>query len=170
MQSVRELRIASGYTGAVIIVSVKDQVLYHRRKTGVVYAYPVSTATNGTGNNEGSFQTPLGRHRIAEKIGDHLPLFTAFSAREPFCIYDPETDDPKRDWILTRILWLEGCEAGKNRRGKVDTHARYIYIHGTHEEDKIGTPASHGCIRMCNEDMLELFENSHVGESVSIRD
>ncbi len=169
MQSIRELFGDSSYTNAMILVSVSEQMLYHRRKTGVVYAYPVSTATNGTGNREGSLQTPLGKHRIANKIGYELPLLTAFSAREPFTIFDPETDDPSRDWILTRILWLEGCETGKNRRGKVDTHARYIYIHGTHEEDKIGTPASHGCIRMCNEDMLELFENSHVGESVGIR-
>ena len=153
----------------MIIVSVSEQMLYHRRKTGVWYAYPVSTAARGTGNREGSFQTPLGKHRIAEKIGEGMPLLTAFRAREPFCIYDPEIDDPMRDWILTRILWLTGCETGKNRRGRVDTHNRYIYIHGTHEEEKIGTPASHGCIRMCNEDMLELFENISVGESVQIK-
>lgn len=153
----------------MIIISIRDQLLYHRRKTGVVYAYPVSTAANGAGNREGSFCTPLGRHRIAEKIGDGLPLLTAFRAREPFCIYDSQTDDPKRDWILTRILWLEGCETGKNRRGSVDTYARYIYIHGTHEEDKTGRPASHGCIRMRNDDMLELFEYVTVGETVSIR-
>jgi len=117
---------------------------------------------------EGSYQTPLGKHRIAEKIGDHLPLMTAFRARKPFCIYDPEHDNPKKDWILTRILWLTGCETGKNRRGKVDTHNRYIYIHGTHEEEKIGSPASHGCIRMNNEDVLELFEHVTAGESVRI--
>ncbi|OIO73945.1 MAG: L,D-transpeptidase [Zetaproteobacteria bacterium CG1_02_53_45] len=153
----------------MIVVSVSGQMLYHRRKTGVWHAYPVSTAAKGTGNREGSFQTPLGKHRIANKIGEGQPLLTAFRGREPFCIYDPATDDPKRDWILTRILWLTGSETGKNRRGKVDTHARYIYIHGTHEEDKIGTPASHGCIRMKNEDMLELFENVAVGESVRIK-
>jgi len=153
----------------MIIVSVSEQMLYHRRKTGVVYTYPVSTAAKGTGNKEGSLQTPLGRHRISEKIGDHLPLLTAFSAREPFCIFDPESDDANRDWILTRILWLEGCETGKNRRGKADTHDRYIYIHGTHEENNIGTPASHGCIRMRNDDMLELFEHVDTGELVQIR-
>jgi len=152
----------------MIIISISEQMLYHRRKTGVCHAYPVSTASNGAGNLQGSFQTPLGKHRIAEKIGNGMPLLTAFNAREPFCIYNPETDDPDRDWILTRILWLEGCETGKNRRGPVDTHARYIYIHGTHEEDKIGTPASHGCIRMRNTDMLELFEHTTAGESVRI--
>jgi len=152
----------------MITISISRQMLYHHRQSGVCYAYPVSTASNGAGNLQGSFQTPLGKHRIAEKIGHGMPLLTAFNAREPFCIYTPETCDPDRDWILTRILWLEGCETGKNRRGKVDTHARYIYIHGTHEEDKIGIPASHGCIRMRNEDMLELFEHTIAGESVRI--
>jgi len=153
----------------MIIISISDQMLYHRRKTGVWYGYPVSTAANGAGNRMGSYQTPLGRHRIASKIGDGLPMMTAFRARKPFCIYNPETDDSEKDWILTRILWLTGCETGKNRRGRVDTHARYIYIHGTHEEMKIGSPASHGCIRMGNEDMLELFEHTSPGESVRIQ-
>ncbi len=152
----------------MIIISISGQMLYHRRKTGVCHTYPVSTASNGAGNLQGSFQTPLGKHRIAEKIGYGMPLLTAFNAREPFCIYNPETSDPDRDWILTRILWLEGCETGKNHRGPVDTHARYIYIHGTHEENKIGSPASHGCIRMRNEDILELFANVVVGERVCI--
>jgi len=152
----------------MIVISISEQRLFQRRKTGVWHAYPVSTAAAGAGNRQGSFQTPLGKHRIAEKIGDGLPLFTAFRARKPFCIYNPETDDPNRDWILSRILWLTGCKTGKNRRGAVDTHARYIYIHGTHEEDQIGTPASHGCIRMRNRDILELFEHTHVGESVRI--
>jgi len=153
----------------MIIVSVSDQLLHHRRNSGVWYTYPVSTAANGTGNAEGSFQTPLGNHRIAEKIGDDLPLFTAFKARKPFCIYDPEIDDPKKDWILTRILWLEGIETGKNNRGKVDTKSRYIYIHGTHDETALGTPVSHGCIRMNNLDMLELFEHTFPGERVKIK-
>lgn len=152
----------------MIVISIAEQILCHRRKTGVCYTYPVSTASNGAGNRQGSFQTPLGKHRIAEKIGAGMPLLTAFSAREPFCIYNPDTDNPDRDWILTRILWLQGCEIGTNRRGSVDSHARYIYIHGTHEEEKIGMPASHGCIRMKNRDMLELFEHVAVGETVRI--
>ena len=117
---------------------------------------------------EGSFQTPLGRHYIAEKIGADMPPLTAFKARKPFTIYDPETDDPGRDWILSRILWLGGEQTGINRRGKVDTHDRYIYIHGTHEEHLIGQPASHGCIRMRNDDMLDLFEHASHGERVYI--
>jgi len=157
------------YSAAMIIISVSEQRLYHRRRTGVWQSYPVSTAANGTGNEEGSFQTPLGRHRIAEKIGEGMPLLTAFRARQPVGIFDPITCNGSRDWILTRILWLEGCETGKNRRGHVDTKSRYIYIHGTHDEAAIGTPCSHGCIRMKNLDMLELFESCHRGERVNIR-
>ena len=78
--------------------------------------------------------------------------------------------DPEQDWILSRILWLEGMQTGINKRGKVDTKSRYIYIHGTHEEDKIGSPASHGCIRMRNRDILELFIHAHEGEIVQIKD
>jgi len=152
----------------MLIVSVTDQMLYHRRKTGVWHAYPVSTAMAGIGNMRESLRTPVGMHRICARIGDNLPMFTAFSGRIPVGIYDPTHDDPGRDWILTRILWLDGMETGKNRRGAVDTKSRFIYIHGTHEEDKIGTPASHGCIRMRNADMFELFAHTHVGETVHI--
>jgi len=153
----------------VIIVSVSNQLLHHRRRTGVWHTYPISTAANGTGNMEGSFQTPLGRHLIAEKIGDGLPILTAFRAREPFTVFNSKTCNPNRDWILTRILWLEGTQTGVNRRGKVDTHGRYIYIHGTHDEAAIGTPTSHGCIRMRNLDMLELFDQTVSGERVIIK-
>lgn len=152
----------------MIIISISKQELYHHRKSGVCYTYPVSTASNGAGNRSGSLQTPVGRHRITDKFGSDMPIFTAFRGRQAFCIYDAKTDNPDRDWILTRILWLGGCETGKNRRGQVDSHARYIYIHGTHDEGKIGTPASHGCIRMCNDDVMELFEHVEIGESVRI--
>jgi len=152
----------------VIVISISQQKLYHHRKSGVCYTYPVSTASKGAGNRNGSLQTPLGKHRIANKIGADMPRLTAFKSRQAFCIYDPKIGDPNQDWILSRILWLNGCETGKNRRGQVDSHARYIYIHGTHAEDKIGTPASHGCIRMCNDDVMELFEHVEVGEHVRV--
>ncbi len=152
----------------MLIISITEQLLYHRRKTGVSYAYPVSTASAGSGNDSGSLKTPLGLHRICARIGEDLPLFTAFVGRIPVGIYNPACDDHTHDWILTRILWLEGMETGKNRRGRVDTKSRFIYIHGTHEEGKIGTPVSHGCIRMRNTDMLEVFEHTHTGESVRI--
>jgi len=168
------IQAISVYTGGkryalrVIIVSIAEQLLYHRRRTGVFYTYPVSTAGAGSGNDSGSLKTPLGIHRICARIGEDLPLFTAFSGRFPAGIYNPACDDHSHDWILTRILWLEGTETGKNRRGRVDTKSRFIYIHGTHDEDRIGTPASHGCIRMRNTDMLEVFEHAHTGEIVRI--
>jgi len=133
--------------------------------------YPVSTASNGAGEQNGSYCTPRGRHRIADKIGAGAPLCAAFKARAwTGEIWTPELDTahPGRDWILTRILWLDGLEPGKNKGGTVDTHKRYIYIHGTHEEHKLGTPASHGCIRMKNADVAELFDFVDVGTEVKI--
>lgn len=137
----------------------------------LIRQYPVSTAANGPGEQSGSYCTPRGRHRVAEKIGADMPLGTAFKARVPTGeIWTPELDaeNPGRDWILTRILWLEGLELGRNKGGNVDTHDRYIYIHGTHEEHRIGTPASHGCIRMRNADVAELFDLVKVGTEVRI--
>jgi len=153
----------------VIVISLSKQELWHRRKTGVWYRYPVSTAARGSGNERGSFKTPLGRHRVHAKIGDGMPALTAFRGRQPVGRFDPTSDDPTADWILSRILWLEGAETGRNRRGRVDTKSRYIYIHGTHDEANIGTPVSHGCIRMRNPDVVALFDHAHLGESVLIR-
>ena len=137
----------------------------------LIRQYPVSTATNGAGEQNGSYCTPRGRHRIAEKVGAGLPLCAAFKSRQPTGeIWTPALDAefPGRDWILTRILWLDGLESGKNKGGTVDSHARYIYIHGTNEEHKLGTPASHGCIRMKNVDVAELFDRVEVGTEVRI--
>lgn len=137
----------------------------------LIRQYPVSTAANGAGETRGSYCTPRGRHRIAQKIGAGVPLYAAFRGREPTGeIWTPglEAENPGRDWILTRILWLEGLEPGRNRGGSVDTQARYIYIHGTNEEHRIGTPASHGCIRMRNADVAELFDLVEVGTEVRI--
>ncbi len=137
----------------------------------LIRQYPVSTAANGAGEARGSYCTPRGRHRIAQKIGAGAPLHAAFRGREPTGeIWSPalEAENPGRDWILTRILWLEGLEPGRNRGGGVDTLARYIYIHGTNEEHRIGTPASHGCIRMRNADVAELFDLVEVGTEVRI--
>ena len=164
------MTVGRRYDWRMIIVSVSEQVLHHRRKTGVRRSYPVSTALAGVGNERDSLKTPLGRHRIAAKIGADMPIFTAFVGRMPVGIYDSSRDSPSRDWILTRILWLEGMQTGINKRGRTDTKSRYIYIHGTHEENKIGAPASHGCIRMRNADMLELFAHVHAGEMVCIRE
>ena len=153
----------------MIRISIAEQMLYHRNPSGVWQAYPISTASKGAGNRQGSFQTPLGKHRISQKIGEHEPIMTSFQARQPIGIYQEGVDDPHRDWILSRILWLTGTQTGINKRGAVDTHQRYIYIHGTHEEERIGTPASHGCIRMLNHDIIHLFDHCDIGETVIIK-
>lgn len=137
----------------------------------LIREYPVSTARNGLDEQDGSYCTPRGRHRVAEKIGDGQPLCAVFKARVPTGeIWSRELTGtkPDCDWILTRILWLEGLEEGKNRGGTVDSHSRYIYIHGTDEEHFIGTPASHGCIRMKNADVLDLFNQVEAGTEVNI--
>ena len=137
----------------------------------LIRQYPISTSANGLGEANGSHCTPRGRHRIAEKIGAFAPLCSAFKSRQPTGeVWTPELDAefPGRDWILTRILWLEGLEPGKNKGGSVDSHNRYIYIHGTNEEHKLGSPASHGCIRMKNADIAELFDLVKEGTEVRI--
>lgn len=137
----------------------------------LIRQYPVSTALNGAGEASGSYRTPRGRHRIADKIGAGAPLFAAFKARVSTGeIWTPALDAecPERDWILTRILWLDGLEPGRNKGGAVDSHDRYIYIHGTHEEHRIGAPASHGCIRMKNADVADLFDRVKTGTEVRI--
>ena len=123
--------------------------------------YPVSTAGNGAGELNGSFRTPRGRHIVRAKIGRGLPLRSVFVRRRPTGeIWTPELHAryPGRDWMLTRLLWLSGCERGFNRLGNVDTMRRMIYIHGTHDLAELGKPGSHGCVRMRNEDIAELFE------------
>lgn len=137
----------------------------------LIREYPVSTAKNGLGEQTGSYCTPRGRHRIAAKIGEGQPLHAVFKARVPTGeIWSPDlaAKEPARDWILTRILWLEGLEEGRNKGAPVDTHDRYIYIHGTDEEHLIGKPVSHGCIRMRNEDVVELFKLVEEGTLVNI--
>ncbi|MDX8382533.1 MAG: L,D-transpeptidase [Ghiorsea sp.] len=152
----------------MVKISIAQQMLYHRRPTGVVCAYPVSTARKGAGNQQGSWQTPLGKHRIDAKIGENMPKFTAFVGRMPVATFHPSIKAQRQDWILSRILWLSGMQTGINRRGKVDSRQRYIYIHGTNEEENMGSPASHGCIRMTNDDVIHLFAHVRLGESVVI--
>jgi L,D-transpeptidase YbiS len=135
--------------------------------------YAVSTSRNGPGERNGSFCTPRGRHVIRAKIGAGQPLNTVFVRRRPTGeIYsaDLAAQYPDRDWILTRILWLSGCEVGFNRLGDVDTMRRYIYIHGTPDSETMGIPASIGCIRMHNNDLIDLFGRVCVGDSVVIHD
>lgn len=160
-----------------IDVSLASQQLYLYQTSHegdmLLCQFPVSTARNGAGELEGSFCTPRGTHRIAEKIGADAPLFAVFKARVATGeIWAPQFDaeEPGRDWILSRILWLDGIEPGRNQGGNMDSHDRYIYIHGTNEEDKIGTPVSHGCIRMRNADVVTLFDQVAVDTRVNIRE
>lgn len=137
----------------------------------VVNSYPVSTAKNGAGERMGSECTPRGWHKIRARIGDKQPLNSVFVGRRATGeIYTPELSQqyPNRDWILTRILWLGGLEAGVNRYGQVDSAWRYIYIHGCPDYLMQGKPESHGCIRMCNADVLDLFNKLMSGEWVFI--
>jgi lipoprotein-anchoring transpeptidase ErfK/SrfK len=138
-----------------------------------LYCYPVSTAKNGVGELRGSECTPSGWHKIRAKIGADQPINSAFVGRRATGeIYSAELGDkhPQRDWILSRILWLGGLEPGKNRYGKVDTTWRYIYIHGCPDQLMAGGPGSHGCIRMNNADVLDLFNRVDVGLKVYIHD
>lgn len=123
--------------------------------------YAVSTAAKGAGERYGSFCTPRGRHIVRAKIGAGATANTVFVRRRPTGeIWSPELGaaNPGRDWILTRILWLSGCELGKNRLGAVDTMRRYIYIHGSPDNVAMGAPGSIGCVRMRNRDIVELFD------------
>ena len=145
-----------------LLVSVARQTLQVVDDNGSVFReYPVSTAAAGVGEVSGSYQTPRGPHIVRAKIGGSQPANTVFVRRRPTGeIWTPELAEqfPGRDWILTRILWLSGCQPGHNRLGCVDTMRRYVYIHGSPETAEMGTPGSHGCIRMRNADIIELFD------------
>ena len=134
--------------------------------------YTISSAAKGVGEQNGSYCTPRGRHVIRAKIGAGQPDNTVFVRRRPTGeIYHPELGEqfPTRDWILTRILWLSGCEPGFNRKGQVDTMRRFIYIHGSPDSVPMGQPGSHGCIRMRNADIVDLFERVAPGTPVLIK-
>lgn len=138
-----------------------------------VASYMISSGKKGAGEQKGSFQTPRGRHVVRAKVGRHLPLNAVLVGRRPTGeIYDAALGrtHPNRDWILTRILWLSGLEPGVNRLGQVDTMQRYIYIHGTPDSEPMGVPASHGCIRMRNDDIADLFDRIPPGTQVNIHE
>lgn len=151
----------------VIDVSLRTQTLTLTQPDGYSRTFPVSTALNGPGSLAGSNCTPLGLHRVRLKIGAGAPAGTVFVGRRATGeVCRPEASE--RDWILSRILWLQGLEPGINRGGNVDTLRRFIYIHGTAAEAVIGTPCSHGCIRMTNADVIDLFELVPTGCKVRI--
>ena len=133
----------------------------------------VSTAANGAGELINSNCTPRGRHLVRARIGANAPVNTVFIGRRPSGeLYSPQLGarEPQRDWILTRILWLSGLERGRNRLGDVDTMRRYIYIHGAPDDVAMGCVGSHGCVRMQNAEIMDLFERVSVGTHVLISD
>ncbi len=134
---------------------------------------PVSTALNGPGEQNGSGCTPRGRHYVRAMVGEGQPQGAVFVARRPTGeIYTPELAArfPERDWILSRILWLCGCESGINRGPGVDSFRRFIYIHGTPDTEPMGEPRSHGCIRMRNTDVIRLYDLVSPGTAVTIEE
>lgn len=143
-----------------LTVSIASQSLRVTADETLLFQAPVSTAANGPGFAEGSHRTPTGNFVVRERIGEGAPRFTWFKGRLPRGIWRGEDRD---DAILTRILWLHGLDPEN-----ANTYRRYIYFHGTHAEAAIGTPASHGCIRLRNRDMLELFDLAPIGTRVHI--
>lgn len=157
---------------ARVAISLAEQTLLLLAPNGDELArYGVSTALNGPGQQNASGCTPLGEHYIRAMIGAGLPLNTVFKARRPTGeLYTPELASayPDRDWILSRILWLCGVERGRNRGPGVDTFRRFIYIHGTPDTEPMGVARSHGCIRMRNDDVADLFDRVAAGTRVTI--
>ena len=156
---------------ARLVVSIVKQTLTHYQDTQLICTYQISTGKNGLGEIEHSECTPRGIHRIHSKIGRWAPENSVFVARRwTGEIYTPELhrQHPDRDWILTRILRLAGCEPGINKGGEVDTLKRYIYIHGTPDSTELGKPGSRGCIRMRNQDLIELFDRVSLNTTVEI--
>lgn len=156
---------------AEIVVSIPRQELELHQNGNLLLRYPISTAKNGPGEEFGSECTPRGRHVIRAMIGTGCETGTVFVGRRPTGeIWSPQLarDDPGRDWIITRILWLSGLETRFNRLGNVDTMRRFIYIHGTPHEDQIGSAVSHGCIRMRSNDLIQLYDHVVPGTIVTI--
>jgi L,D-transpeptidase YbiS len=146
-----------------IHISIGDQRLTLMEDETPIRSYPVSTSRFGIGTEEGSMKTPTGRFRVAEKIGGGLPSDSVFQSRMPLRPGDPLP--PTEDLVMSRILWLDGLD-----EHNANTRDRFIYIHGTKHEDKIGNPASHGCVRMRNEDVVELFDLVDEGAHVTIEE
>lgn len=154
--------------GLGLWVSVERQALFGIESGIVKFGYRCSTAARGTGSRVDSNQTPLGWHEIAELIGNGLPEGAIFAERKYTGRVWRRNDPNEKDLILSRVLWLRGLEPGRNAGPGVDSYARYIYIHGTPAEEKLGTPASMGCVRLSNKDVMTLFERVKVGTRVLI--
>lgn len=169
----RRRALGLGPTDDCLVVSVVQQTLDHFRHGRHLRAYRVSTARAGTGCVADSLRTPTGLHRVAERIGAGAPPGMVFKSRIPTGTLSADWPSPDDNLITTRILWLEGAEPGHNRgrdaEGRVvDTHDRYVYIHGTNQRAMLGRPNSHGCVLLSDEDMLELFDAIPSGADVYI--
>ena len=162
------------YTGAdlmgdILYVSVQRQALFHLRLGSLLHVYPVATSGRGLGAETDSYRTPAGLHRISHKVGDAVPPLGILKER----VYTGELADVDfagvdKDWITSRILWLDGLEPGHNQGGDVDSHDRFIYIHGTANERSLGLPSSRGCIRMRNRDIIALYDALPIGTLVAV--
>jgi len=160
-------------TAKRIDIDLSGQKLRLFEGSRLLREFAVSTAEKGAGEQQGSFCTPRGRHKVRAMIGRGAAPGTVFAARRPTGeIWSPELGAryPTRDWILTRILWLSGLEHGRNRMGAVDTMRRYIYLHGTPDTTRLGVRGSHGCVRMANRDIIELFDLVDAGVEVDIHE
>ena len=154
-----------------IDIDISQQRLYLKQNDDLIKSYPISSSKYGEGSTENSNMTPLGLHVIKEKIGTNVPINTLFISRintKRTVNIENSRNKTKDDHITSRILWLDGLEEGKNRGKGVDSYSRYIYIHGTHEEGLIGEKASHGCIRMLNNDVIDLYNYVNIGTKVYI--
>lgn len=157
--------------GTILYISVAHQRMYHVYNGRLVTDYPVATSSAGLGSQRDSFRTPAGLHRVTEKYGDDVPpLGILVDRRFTGELADPDFAGVDKDWITSRVLWLDGLEPGVNRGGDRDSHDRYIYIHGTANERSIGTPSSKGCVRMRNSDVIALYDQVPVGALVVILD
>lgn len=155
----------------LLYISVRRQRLFHIHQGSLKAEYEVATAQKGLGSEQDSYRTPTGLHRINGKFGDGVPPFGIMRDREfTGACADPDFEGVDKDWITSRVLWLDGQEPGVNSGGEVDSRARFIYIHGTANEGSIGTPSSMGCIRMRNHDVIELFSQVPDGTTVVILD
>ena len=154
-----------------IQIDIANQTLSVLEGDLLQHKYLISSGANGVGEQNGSNCTPRGKHIVRAKIGADAKPGAVFVARRPTGEqYSPalRRQYPGRDWILTRILWLSGTERGRNRLGTTDTMRRYIYIHGSPDDVEMGSPGSHGCIRMRNRDVIELFDRVEIGTQVEI--
>jgi lipoprotein-anchoring transpeptidase ErfK/SrfK len=155
----------------LLFISIENQKLYHIKNKKIINTFSISSSEYGAGSKNGSKKTPLGLHKIKEKYGEKTPINGRMVGRIFYgkiaTIYN-DTTKSKTDDVTSRILWLEGVEQGKNKGEGIDSYKRYIYIHGTSEEGRLGMPASHGCIRMKNKDVIDLYKIVEVGTLVLI--